>query len=155
MAVTLARTLLSGPPNVGVRPVTVTSTTGVPLATTASSNCSCPPGRSSESRSPHSELVCTSSPSTTTATSLALHDRRSARPCQCTEWPAMKLNSAGCTGDSLHGHRHSLSYKKRASPAARRPPCSSPCTHLACTHARAARHRTIFPGPTPLDTQEK
>ena len=30
-------------------------------------------------------------------------------------------------------HKHSLSYKKRASPApARRPPCSSPCTRLAC-----------------------
>ena len=39
-------------PKVGVRPVTVTSTTGVPVATIASSSASWPPGRSSESRSP-------------------------------------------------------------------------------------------------------
>jgi hypothetical protein len=51
--VTLARMEFAGPPNDGVRPVTVTRTTGVPVRTTASSSCSCAPGRSSESRSPH------------------------------------------------------------------------------------------------------
>ena len=38
IALTLPRTAFAGPPKVGVRPVTVTSTTGVPVATTASSS---------------------------------------------------------------------------------------------------------------------
>src|SRR6266404_5550248 len=52
------------------RPLTRTSTTGLPVATTASSNSSCPPESLSEERDAASPLMRAISPSTSTATAL-------------------------------------------------------------------------------------
>ena len=51
-------------------------------------------------------------------------------------------------------HKHSLSYKKRASPAARRPPCSSPCTRLALMRAWRATGLFFLAGLAGLSVRE-
>ena len=50
--------------------------------------------------------------------------------------PRYSATSTTARRARTRGHKHSLSYKKRASPAARRPPCSSPARPLCRTGHR-------------------